>query len=374
MNITERSFVSTLATLATAASLLVMPTASAAAPGGAGACGPGENLRFLCGLSAPEDLVLVPGTDWIVASSLADPGAPVVTAAPLTLIDSRRRTSQPVVPAVTAPRAPYDDCAGPPDFTALSTHGMSIRSTGPGTATMLVVGHGAREAVEVFDVATRGRRAPSFTWAGCIPAVDGAFNNSVVGLPDGRVIVTDFIQSPSTFEDIFTGQPTGAIYDWRPGGAWKALPGTAMSGPNGLEVTRDLRYLLVAESGTSSLLRFDLAATDKAPVRVRTDFRTDNLRWTSDGRLLAAGPRPDDDCAAGAEDCRDDSVVASLDPTTMDLDVVLDLPAEPNFSEITTALAVDGRLWLGSATGDRVAYAKPQDKTTKPTATKHVKH
>ena len=362
MKIDRRSVVSAVATMAATVSLLAMPTASAATPVGPVACDPGTTLRFVCGLPAPEDLVLVPGTDWIVASSLAEPGDPAATQAPLSLIDARRRTAQPIIPTSAAPRAPYHDCVGPPDFTALSTHGMSIRSTGPGTATLLVVGHGAREAVEVFDVATRGKRAPSFTWAGCVPAVAGAFNNSVVGLPDGTVVVTDFIQSPSTFADIFAGKPTGAVYAWQPGNDWRALPGTQMSGPNGLEVTRDLRYLLVAESGTSSLLRFELAATHKPPVRLPTDFRTDNLRWSPDGRLLAAGPRPDPNCAPGADDCPDQSVVASLDPTTMDLDAVLELPAEKDFSEITTALAVRNRLWLGSATGDRVAYTRSQSK------------
>lgn len=361
MKIDARSAVSAMAAGAATASLLIVSApASGAASAGPAVCGPGDNLRFVCGLPAPEDLVLVPGTDWIVASSLADPGVPAATAAPLSLVNSKRRTAQPIVPVVAAPRAPYDDCAGPPDFAALSTHGMSIRPTGPGTATLLVVGHGAREAIEVFDVFSRGTRAPSFTWAGCIPAVAGAFNNAVVGLPDGRVIVTDFIQSPSTFEDVFAGKPTGAVYAWRPGGDWRALPGTEMSGPNGVEVTRDLRYLVVAESGTSSILRFELAATQRPPVRITTEFRTDNLRWTQNGRLLAAGPRPDATCAPGA-DCGDESVVASLDPATMDLDIVLDLPTEPNFSDVTTALAVDGRLWLGSAAGDRLAYTTPRN-------------
>ena len=37
------------------------------------ACAPSNGLNFICGLQKPEDLVLIPGTGWLIASGM-DPG------------------------------------------------------------------------------------------------------------------------------------------------------------------------------------------------------------------------------------------------------------------------------------------------------------
>ena len=34
------------------------------------ACTPSGGLNFICGLKAPEDFVLVPGTRWLIASGM----------------------------------------------------------------------------------------------------------------------------------------------------------------------------------------------------------------------------------------------------------------------------------------------------------------
>ena len=46
--------------------VLALPLGMAGqAPAG---CGPAGNVQFVCGQDAPEDLVLVPGSDWVIAS------------------------------------------------------------------------------------------------------------------------------------------------------------------------------------------------------------------------------------------------------------------------------------------------------------------
>lgn len=92
------------------------------------------------------------------------------------------------------------------------------------------MGHLGRETIEVFDVAVSGGR-PALTWIGCVPAAQGAFNNSVVGMADGSILVTDFLHEGATFADLFANRKTGAVYRWTPGGAWQKLPGTKLSGP-----------------------------------------------------------------------------------------------------------------------------------------------
>ena len=55
-------------------------TVAFAFPQGAGGpkptgCDPLGNVQFVCGLVGPEDLVVVPGSDWVIASGDAAPGA-----------------------------------------------------------------------------------------------------------------------------------------------------------------------------------------------------------------------------------------------------------------------------------------------------------
>lgn len=341
----------------TIAPRIALAQAPAAPPAG---CGPGARFQYICGLKAPEDLVQVPGTSWIVASGLGDGATNPASATPgeLALIDSEAHTGAKAAFAAGPARAPYDKCPGPPDPAHFATHGLNILPAGRGKARLFAVGHGAREAIEVFDVATGNRTPPVLTWIGCIPAPPGAFHNSVVALKDGRIIVTDFLHSPATFRDMLTGKTTGAVYVWKPGGALEKLPGTDLAGANGVEVTSDLKYLFVAVTGTSSVMRYELAATDKAPTAIKPGLRTDNLRWGPDGKLLLAGPSTEP-CPGGAARCPPAPVVVALDPSTLALTPVLHAAADPAFPSLSSALIVGRTLWLGSPGGDRVAYTQP---------------
>ena len=37
-------------------------------------CSPAGNVQFICGQQGPEDLVLIPGSEWVVVSALAGSG------------------------------------------------------------------------------------------------------------------------------------------------------------------------------------------------------------------------------------------------------------------------------------------------------------
>lgn len=329
---------------------------AAAPPAG---CADGARFKYVCGLKAAEDLVLIPGTTWIVASGLGDGATNPTSATPgeLALIDSVAHTGAKATFAAGAPKAPYDKCPGPPDPAHFATHGLNILPAGRGKARLFAVGHGAREAIEVFDV-TAGKGPPTLTWIGCVPALPGAFHNSVVALKDGRIIVTDFLHSPTTFRDMLAGKTTGAVYVWKPGGALTKLPGTDLPGANGVEVSSDLKHLFVAVTGTSSVMRYELAATDKAPAVIKPGLRTDNLRWGPGGKLLLAGPSSEP-CPGGAARCPAVPMVVALDPSTLAVTPVLHAAPDPAFASLSSALIVGQTLWLGSPNADRVAYTTP---------------
>ncbi|CAN5129981.1 hypothetical protein BH11PSE2_BH11PSE2_11380 [soil metagenome] len=344
---------------ALAAALIIpaaMPALSPAQPAAPASCAPGVGMQFICGLTGPEDIVLVPNTDWMIVSGLAN--AQVVGSGGISLVGAKNHVAIKVpLSSADKARAPFTNCPGPIDPTKFSAHGLNIRPAGKGRSTLYVVGHGGREAIEIFDVKTTAKGAPTITWAGCIPAPTGAFINSVAPLSDGRVLATNFYQAPLTMADALQGKNTGPVMIWKPGGAFTNLPGTNLPGANGIEATPDRRYIFVAVTGTSSVMRYELANTEKPAEVIKTDFRTDNLRWGPDGKLLLAGPGQDAACKPGpGVRCLNTAVVGALDPKTMKLTEVLRAKPEPNFQGLSTALIVGDTIWLGVPRGDRIAY------------------
>ena len=326
------------------------------------ACAAEDKLQFICGLSGPEDLVQVPDTDWIIASSFAglDQDQMGSFAGHLALLNpTTHMITKVALNAADTAQTPYAACSTPPDPANFSAHGLNIRREMKGKSALFVVGHGSREAIEVFEVDATAE-LPTLTWIGCVPAVKGAFNNSVVGLPDGRILVTDFLHGSATFDDLFANRKTGAVYQWTPGGVWEKLPGTELSGPNGIEVSPDQHYMFVADSGSATVLRFDLETTTERPVVIdpKPGFRTDNIRYSPNGQLLLAGTRADPTCPPDQKDCPEIFVVKTLDPASLSATTLFETPSTSTFSNLSSALIVDGTLWLGSPYGDRVAYIK----------------
>ena len=119
--------------------------------GGAAELHPNGDVSFVCGAKNPEDLVLVPGTQWIVSSGMAE-------GAGFYLVDSRTGTAARCrSPRSTTLLSRAARRRRPPQ--TLNTHGLNIRATARRSRELYVVGHGAREAIEVFDVDASGRAA-----------------------------------------------------------------------------------------------------------------------------------------------------------------------------------------------------------------------
>ena len=164
-------------------------------------CEPDGEVQFLCGPVSPEDLAPVPESPWVIVSSMVDQGQ-------LYVADTRDHTSTVVFPTETSrPRpdtATYGDCPGPVSR-QFRPHGLYLRPGDSGRHTLFVVGHGEREAIEVFEVET-GDGVPSLTWVGCAVAPETLALNSVAALPDGGFAAT----SPAT----------GDIWEWSTEAGW----------------------------------------------------------------------------------------------------------------------------------------------------------
>jgi len=310
-----------------------------------------KGIKLICNQQAPEDLVVVPGAQWVVASAYSGTGG-------IALIRVRDRASIRAYPAASARKRldekKYSECPGPPDSgpdARFTTHGLWLQ---PGTGTMhtlFVVGHGSRESIEVFEIDTRPA-TPVLTWIGCAIAPEPIGLNSVRGLPDGGFIATNFLArniSPEARARMLGGEKNGELWEWHNGSGWKRVPGSEAAGANGIEISNDGKWYYVAAWGSQSFFR--LSRSGVAPVRdeIRLGFRVDNIRWASDGSLLAAGQ-------TGTRDEPETfSVIVKINPDTLAAREVYRRLDDPAFRAGTVAVEVGTDLWVGSYLSDRVA-------------------
>ena len=322
----------------------VEPTASA--------CTAQGTLEYVCGPSAVEDMVNVPGSVWLLGSGLAERDAP----GKLHRIDTKKRNWAVAWPAADASSSHdakrFPTCATPPDATKFGAHGLALRHLGAGHDELLVVNHG-REAIEFFDVRSQGG-APRLSWKGCVAMPSDVYLNSVAPLADGGFVATQFYDpGKGNMGTILTGAITGDVLEWHPGGSVTHVAGTSLSGANGIETNDAGRVLYVAAWGSRELLRFDRTGKTLAVKRVPLDFAPDNLRWSADHRtLLITGQK----FAVGGngplkmEGWR----VLRVKPDTLETSLVHDAGADVTLQGVSVGVEVDGRLWVGPFRGDRV--------------------
>jgi len=318
----------------------------------AAACDPVGTVQFICGVIGPEDLVVVPGSDWVIASGDAAGGA-------IKAINVRDRTATALFPAAT-PRLrldarTYDSCPGAIDAEEkdrFRAHGLYLRPGRSSLHTLYVVHHGTRESIEVFELDGR-TKAPALTWIGCAVAPEPVGLNSVVGLPDGGFAATNFQPRGAARgrANMAAGEKNGELWEWHPRIGWKIVPGSEASGANGIEISKDGKWFYMGGWGSQTFIRMSRGQTPAKRDEIPVGFRLDNLRWAPDGSLFAAGQEPS---STGALTMVTSHVV-KIDPNTLKVQEVIRYPFNDVFNFATVAIQVGKEIWVGSVRGDRVA-------------------
>ncbi len=332
-------------TTSAAAQTAPAPAPAAAAPAAAPApCTTIRGISFICGLTNVEDMLPVDGGKQIVAGSYKEGSAG------LYLIDTATKTFKTVTLSIAAKPDPIYGCPSPPDLTKLSTHGLDVRPGPAGTATVYAVNHGGRESIEVFKLDSRKGSAE---WVGCVVTPAGTSPNSVVGLRDGSIVFTKFLDTgdKNGIQTVLSGQVNGVVYHWVPGQGISEVPGSQFSGNNGLLASPDGKTLYINAYGTREIWKIPLSGKGERKS-AKVQFNPDNLRWAPDGGIFVTGQFLHPDNLAGPNDW----AVAHLDPQTMFVKELLSAPGMKEFDNATTAVQTGNTLWLGTFRGDRVAY------------------
>ncbi len=335
-------------------------------------CEDAPGIHPICGFQNPEDLALLPGGGALLVSQFgAMDGTKSGSLAVYDLASETQRTLFPAggigaTPEVASgPRWGDPEC--PPPSAAFSPHGIDLAALPGAGLQLLVVNHGGRESIEMFEVIPEGTSA-RVEWRGCVLPPEEAFLNDIVALPDGGFLTTHMQpkrEGVAAFWQVVRGLlgfDTGYVYEWQPASGFRVVGGTEAPFPNGIEVSPDGATIYLNVYLASEVRRIDrrtgeLLASADVP-------QPDNVTWGDDGRLLVASH------TAGLSEmmacngiekgaCGFEFQIVSLDPVTLEQRVLFKHKGAP-MGAGTVAVQVGPDLYIGTFAGDRIARVTPE--------------
>ncbi len=332
-------------------------TATANPAGLAIACDAAAGVTPVCGFHNPEDLAVVPGGEFLLVSEM---GA-FMTHEPTTLalLDIARSQRVPLTIdwETDEPRWGDPACLAP-NAAKFSPHGIDLITRDDGRHQVLVVNHGD-EQVEFFELIAAGADS-RLDWKGCAQPGNDAYMNDVAGLKDGGFFVTHMWNKSTPFETVVTqltgGEKIGWVWEWQAASGFTKLSGSDELMPNGITVSADNTKLFINIYMGNKTIKVDrLTGEVEGEVAVRSP---DNVVIDAEGNLWIASHLHDpindrcDDSQPGP--CLLEFQVIKANSNDMTSKVAFQHKGEP-MSYTTVALPHQGRLYMGSAHGDRVA-------------------
>jgi hypothetical protein len=333
---------------------------------------PGE-LGSVCGFANPEDVAWVPAAGLLLVSQMRHADAAAggsLAALPLgpagePIAAPRALWPPPLATAGSDREAPSPlgdpACTRPPEAARFAPHGLAAGAPRPdGEIPVAAVGHGVREAVELFALRGAGEAA-TLRWNGCVRLPESAVGNDVWLGGDGALWVTNYQPALGGLRGLYhtiaggLGLPTGEVLRWR-APRWESVPGTRGANPNGLLLLPGGAALAVAFTGAGSLGLRPLAPAGGSPRDIALGGHPDNLTWSSRATLLVpvhtsglAMLR----CRFGALPCRSPWTLMEIDPATG--------AASRRFSHdgslvggVSSVAEAGDRLYFGAVFDDRI--------------------
>lgn len=323
-------------------------------------CAARGELEPICGLQSPEDLAVLPDQRHLLLSQFGNMGE---YPGSIGLFDVDKKTTRKLFPnqePASHTRLWGDAACATPPSRKFSPHGSHLHRLADGRWRYLVINHGAREAVEIFELQGKGRYS-SLQWRGCVVAPEDAITNDVVGLADGSLIFTKMhaVQESFYLAKALLGLNTGEVWRWDAVQGLRMLSDTTGSLPNGLEISGDERFLYINAYSSGEVRKYDLLANRTAAVaKVRN---VDNSAWGPDGRLWVASHTGS---ARELLACFDDTrqacglafAVIAINTDSMETSVVFAHEGAP-MGAATVAVRAGDAVYMGSFAGDRLLRA-----------------
>lgn len=310
-------------------------------------CGRQGEVEIICGTIAPEDFERTPDNRFLIVSKM---GRGEVRG--LDLFDLAAQTFTAIPQSAGRKPGWGDDTCTEPIGGQIQPHGLSLSKRTSGEWQLYVVNHHARESMEMYELLPDGAKW-KLAWRGCVLAKEPY--NDVAAFPDGSFAATRPQALQKEARNLFGGKPSGNVAVWTLGGGEQVLPGSEYGYPNGILVSKDGRFAYISGWTTRDLHKYDLAAK-KEVARLELSFMPDNLTWTPDGGILAAGIKGvSGNCPSDSKyPCIQGFVVAKVDPETMKSRIVYDNDGKALIHGVSVAIEAGAAFYVGSFQGDRI--------------------
>ena len=318
--------------------------------------------REILGFENPEDIVAVPGSDWVITSALCGPALPRARTFFVNIRTHEMRPAWPDNVIIDLDRDRFGDVAPPK---AYSFHGLDVIRRGD-VIELYQVNHApwhapgeGRESVEVFEIDLEAT-GPRLRWRGAVLGPAWLNGNDLCALPEGGFAVTNFCYpGPDATRMGRAGGVCGNVLEWRSlQEGWSIVPGSDLNYPNGIAQGPATDAYLVAAWGLKTLVRVSRSAPHGGRVEVPMPGLIDNITCTPDGGVLLCVQEIEREelwarvgSGKGLGACPFQAV--RVDPFTLETRVLLrdDLP---DFFATTALQVSESEIWVSSAHGGRI--------------------
>ena len=329
-------------------------------------CAKDDVLTAWCGFKNPEDLAVTPDNQFLIATGFG--GLPDSYVNEIVIIDLATMKKAPAEIVLA------DNIWGDPSCTRetleLSTHGLDIVQRNDGVSMLAVTNHLPRETIEFFELLPNGG-GWQLNWKGCVdsPVLNGGARqpmfNDVALTKSGNFYATEMYNGKVPFEEVVNAgvakEDSGQVWFWSAANGFGPIPNTEGGFPNGIVVGPGEETLFFNFWFTGETIKFDLETEEV--LAKHFGGMADNLT-ISENSLWTI--KHDMSLTEFFDKCGD-TINCFLPFSVYELDFE-DLKEKNmwNFDSSafgfgTVATPVAGKVWLGSANGDRVASFELED-------------
>ena len=319
-------------------------------------CQSSKGVQPLCGFRNPEDIVVLPDQKTLLVAEMG--GLDHHSTGNFSTVDSVEFERRPLNWSVAQDTPRWGDPTCSPPTDAISPHGLDLTQRQDGRWQLSVVNHVPRESIELFEVLMEDGGEVLLLWRGCVVAPLNAWLNSVAATTDGELLVTEMLPLENSTVKFMLAmifkRPTGLVWHWTPATSWQEVAASDGQLPNGITLAKYPNIAYINMYQGKKVIKLDWQKGE-----VLGEFQChqcDNITW-GEGALWAASH---DFSFTEMEVCDTTGAcplpfkIYRFDPQTMERRLVFASEGIP-FGAGTVAIPLNGYLYMGSFTGDRIA-------------------